>query len=108
MLILTRRAGEALRIGDDIEVMVMAVNGSQVRIGINAPRDVAVDREEIAERKRRDREGAQNREGAHPGAGPSFKTKIKNPEFGSDKLKTATKHLSTERGSATLTLKTMS
>jgi carbon storage regulator len=56
MLILTRRAGEALRIGDDIEVTVMAVNGSQVRIGINAPRDIAVDREEIAERKRRDRE----------------------------------------------------
>ena len=56
MLILTRRAGEALRIGDDIEVTVMAVNGSQVRIGIKAPRDVAVDREEIAERKRRDRE----------------------------------------------------
>lgn len=58
MLILTRRAGEALRIGDDIEVTVMAVNGSQVRIGIQAPRDVAVDREEIAERKRRDRESA--------------------------------------------------
>lgn len=56
MLILTRRAGEALRIGDDIEVTVMAVNGSQVRIGINAPRDIAVDREEIAERKRRDRD----------------------------------------------------
>jgi carbon storage regulator len=56
MLILTRRAGEALRIGDKIEVTVMAVNGSQVRIGINAPRDIAVDREEIAERKRRDRE----------------------------------------------------
>jgi len=58
MLILTRRAGEALRIGDDIEVTVMAVNGTQVRIGIKAPRDVAVDREEIAERKRRDRESA--------------------------------------------------
>jgi carbon storage regulator CsrA len=64
MLILTRRAGEALRIGDDIEVMVMAVNGSQVRIGISAPRDVAVDREEIAERKRRDRESQES--GAHP------------------------------------------
>jgi len=55
MLILTRRAGQALRIGDDIEVTVMAVKGSQVRIGISAPRDVAVDREEIAERKRRER-----------------------------------------------------
>jgi carbon storage regulator len=56
MLILTRRAGETLRIGDDVEVTVMAVNGAQVRIGIKAPRNVVVDREEIAERKRRDRE----------------------------------------------------
>jgi carbon storage regulator len=59
MLILTRRAGESVRIGEDIEVTVMAVNGSQVRIGINAPREIAVDREEIAERKRRDRENAE-------------------------------------------------
>ena len=58
MLILTRRTGETLHIGEDVEVTVMAVNGSQVRIGIKAPRDVAVDREEIAERKRRDRESA--------------------------------------------------
>jgi carbon storage regulator len=56
MLILTRRAGESLRIGDDVEVTVMAVNGSQVRIGIKAPRSVAVDREEIAERKQRERD----------------------------------------------------
>jgi len=56
MLILTRRTGESVRIGDDIEITVMAVNGTQVRIGIKAPRDIAVDREEIAERKRRDRE----------------------------------------------------
>ena len=56
MLILTRRAGESLRIGDDVEVTVMAVNGSQVRIGIKAPRNVAVDRLEIAERKQRERE----------------------------------------------------
>jgi len=56
MLILTRRAGETLRIGDNVEVTVMAVNGAQVRIGIKAPRTVVVDREEIAERKRRDRE----------------------------------------------------
>jgi carbon storage regulator len=64
MLILTRRAGEALRIGDDIEVTVMAVNGTQVRIGIKAPRDVAVDREEIAERKRRDRENLREHSAA--------------------------------------------
>ena len=56
MLILTRRAGETLRIGEDVEVTVMAINGAQVRIGIKAPRNVVVDREEIAERKRRDRE----------------------------------------------------
>lgn len=55
MLILTRRAGEALRIGEDIEVTVMAVSGSQVRLGISAPREVAVDRAEIAARKRRER-----------------------------------------------------
>ena len=48
-----------MRIGNDIEVTVMAVNGTQVRIGIKAPRDVAVDREEIAERKRRDRESLE-------------------------------------------------
>jgi carbon storage regulator len=72
MLILTRRAGEALRIGDEIEVTVMAVNGSQVRIGINAPRDIAVDREEIAERKRRDREAlAGTNPVANPAAGKS-------------------------------------
>jgi carbon storage regulator len=56
MLILTRRAGESLRIGDDVEVTVMAVNGSQVRIGIKAPIDVSVDREEVAERKRREKD----------------------------------------------------
>ena len=56
MLILTRRTGETLHIGEDVQVTVMAVNGSQVRIGIQAPRNIAVDREEIAERKLRDRD----------------------------------------------------
>ncbi len=54
MLILTRRTGESLRIGDDIEVTVMAVSGLQVRIGIKAPRNVVVDREEIADRKQKE------------------------------------------------------
>lgn len=52
MLILTRRAGETVRIGDDIVVTVVAVKGHQVRIGVQAPRNVAVDREEIFGRKR--------------------------------------------------------
>jgi carbon storage regulator len=63
MLILTRRAGETLRIGDNVEVTVMAINGAQVRIGIKAPRTVVVDREEIAERKRRDREALASQSG---------------------------------------------
>ncbi len=52
MLILTRRSGEALHIGDDVIVTVLGVKGNQVRIGISAPRSVPVDREEIFERKR--------------------------------------------------------
>jgi carbon storage regulator len=50
MLILTRRAGESLMIGDEVTVTILGVKGQQVRIGINAPKDVAVHREEIFER----------------------------------------------------------
>jgi carbon storage regulator len=66
MLILTRRAGETLRIGENVEVTVMAINGAQVRIGIKAPRTVVVDREEIAERKRRDREAHSHNTDENP------------------------------------------
>lgn len=54
MLILTRRVGETLMIGNDVTVTVLGVKGSQVRIGVNAPKDVTVHREEIYERVRHD------------------------------------------------------
>ena len=50
MLILTRRVGETLMIGDNVSVTVLRVKGNQVRLGVNAPKDVSVHREEIFER----------------------------------------------------------
>ncbi len=60
MLILTRQQGQSIMIGDEIEVVVLGISGNQVRIGIRAPKDMIVDREEIAERRRRDAEGSKS------------------------------------------------
>jgi carbon storage regulator len=57
MLILTRRVGETVMIGNDVTVTVLGVKGNQVRIGINAPKNVAVHREEIYERIKREQQG---------------------------------------------------
>jgi carbon storage regulator len=57
MLILTRRVGETVMIGNDVTVTVLGVKGNQVRIGVNAPKDVAVHREEIYERIKREEDG---------------------------------------------------
>ena len=54
MLILTRRVGETLMIGDEVQVTVLGVKGNQVRLGVNAPKEVAVHREEIYERIQRE------------------------------------------------------
>lgn len=60
MLILTRRVGETLIIGDDIKLTVLGVRGHQIRIGIDAPRDVTVHREEIYQRILSERDDDQS------------------------------------------------
>jgi carbon storage regulator len=55
MLILTRRVGESLMVGDEVTITVLGVKGNQVRIGVNAPKDVGVHREEIYQRIQREK-----------------------------------------------------
>ena len=62
MLILTRRVGETLMIGDEVSVTVLGVKGNQVRIGVNAPKEVAVHREEIYQRLQREKVISQHQD----------------------------------------------
>jgi carbon storage regulator len=64
MLILTRRVGETVMIGNEVTVTVLGVKGNQVRVGVNAPKDVAVHREEIYERIKRE----EDNDGRPPGS----------------------------------------
>jgi carbon storage regulator len=64
MLILTRRVGETVMIGNEVTVTVLGVKGNQVRIGVNAPKDVAVHREEIYERIKREQDQDSNVSGS--------------------------------------------
>jgi len=62
MLILTRRVGEVLKIGDNVDITILSVKGSQVRIGINAPKNVAVHREEIYSRIKEEQKQQQQQQ----------------------------------------------
>lgn len=68
MLILTRRVGETVMIGDDVTITVLGVKGNQVRVGINAPKNVAVHREEIYERIKREQQPDRDETPDTPGA----------------------------------------
>jgi carbon storage regulator len=79
VLILSRRIGEKLIIGENVTVTILAVKGNQVRIGIDAPRDVRVDREEIHQRILEEKEAEHQEWVVAAGAGKSSAATVKSP-----------------------------
>ena len=86
MLILTRRVGETLKVGNDVDVTVLGVKGNQIRIGIKAPKNVAVHREEIFDRIQREAELAQRTEAApgHSQKSESAQSEPHAPQVGGE------------------------
>ena len=81
MLLLTRKLGENIRIGDDVKITIVEVKGNHVKLGIDAPPSVKVHREEIYERIQQERQrAAQQAQTEHGGDGPA---KPQDPDSGS-------------------------
>lgn len=85
MLILTRRAGETLMIGDDVSITVLGVKGNQVRIGVNAPKDISVHREEIYQRIQREKNQQAGSQTSDQEDADNIGNKIHMPHSDNDK-----------------------
>ena len=89
MLILTRRTGETLMIGDDVKITILKVSGNQIRIGVEAPKDVSVHREEVYQRVLQDKQSSGEAESIrlNQQAWERLNEVIENPQAPTDALK---------------------